>query len=181
MRRTASFTVEREGRDKGGVFVIQEMPALPATDWFLRAMQLLARSGADVPADIFGAGPAGFVTLGIGTVLTGLGKAPWFEVKPLLDELLTCVVSYQPPGGHSPLTGHAIIFGQGKGGGQVEDGATILQLYEEVVSLHLGFSMVARLSTFRQLAGTMIQGLTPSTETSTGSAEPSSQAGTPVS
>ena len=31
MRRTASFTIEREGRDKGGVFVIQEMPALPGS------------------------------------------------------------------------------------------------------------------------------------------------------
>jgi hypothetical protein len=181
MRRKATVVIEREGRDKGGVFVIHEMPALPATEWFLRAMQLLARSGADVPPDIFSAGPAGFVTLGIGTVLTGLGKAPWFEVKPLLDELLECVESYQPSGGTAPLTSRAIIFGQGKAAGQVQEGATVLQLYEEVVSLHLGFSMAARLLTFRQLAGTMIQGLTPNTETSTGSAEPLSQAGSPVS
>ena len=151
--------------------MIQEMPALPATEWFLRAMQLLARSGADVPPDIFQAGAAGFVTLGIGTVLTGLGKAPWFEVKSLLDELRSCVVSYQPPGGQAALTSAAVIFGQGNSGGQVQEASTLLQLYEEVVSLHLGFSMVERLSTFRRLAGTMIQSLTPNTETSTESAE----------
>lgn len=181
MRRKATVVIQRDGRDKGGIFVIQEMAALPATDWFLRAMQLLARSGADVPPNIFQAGAAGFVTLGIGTVLTGLGKAPWFEVKPLLDELLECVESYQPPEGQAALTSRVIIFGQGKSGGQVQEGATILQLYEEVVSLHLGFSIAERISSFRQLAGTMIQELTPSIETSTGFADPSSQAAMPVS
>lgn len=173
-RRTAVVVIEAEGRDKGGVFTITEMAAIPATEWFIRAMQILARSGADVPADIFAQGAAGFVTLGIGTVVTGLGKAPWFEVKPLLDELLTCITSYQPPGGQVALTNWNAFAGQ------IEEPATILQLHEEVVSLHLGFSLAARLSTLKTLVMGMVDALTPSIETSTGepgsSLEPNSQA-----
>ena len=86
MLRSTTVVIEAEGRDKGGTFVLTEKPAIPATEWFIRAMQLLARSGADVPPAIMQQGAAGFVTLGVGTVLTGLGKAPWFEVKPLLDD-----------------------------------------------------------------------------------------------
>ena len=162
-RRTAAITITREGRDHGGVFVITEMPAVPATEWFIRAMQLLARSGADVPPNIFQAGAAGFAAMGIGTVLTGLGKAPWFEVKPLLDELLACVTSYQPPGAITSQTQLPVILGQ------IEEPATIMQIHEEVVSLHLGFSIADRLSNFRTLAANLIQELTPTIETSTAS------------
>lgn len=174
MLRTSTFVVETEGRDKGGAFVLTEKPAIPATEWFIRAMQLLARSGADVPPAIMSQGAAGFVTLGVGTILTGLGKAPWFEVKPLLDELLTCVTSYQPPGAVAPLGRWDIIKGQ------IEEPSTVLQLYEEVVSLHLGFSLASRLSTFRALAATMIADLTPNTSTSTEPAPLSSQPDSPA-
>jgi hypothetical protein len=170
--RTATVQITREGRDKGGVFVITEKPAVQATEWFLRAAMLLIRSGADVPPDIMQHGPAGMVTLGIGTVLTGLGKAPWFEVKPLLDELLSCITSYHPPGGNMPLGNWQVIAGQ------IQEPATILQLHEEVVSLHLGFSLAARLSTFREMAAGMIAGLTPNTETSIA---PSDASSAPVS
>ncbi|MDR3534029.1 MAG: hypothetical protein P4L90_26115 [Rhodopila sp.] len=160
-RRTATVPIHREGRDRGGVFTLTEMPAVQATEWFIRAMQLLARSGADVPSNIMHLGAAGFVTMGIGTVLTGLGKAPWHEVKPLLDELLGCVTSYQPPGAVAAQTRWDVIKGQ------IEEPATILQLHEEVVSLHLGFSLAARLSNYRDLAARMMAALSPNTETST--------------
>ena len=139
MRRTATIVIEATingmpSRDNGGVFVLTEMASEPATDWFMRAMQFLVRAGVDVPPHIFQAGPAGFAALGIGTILTGLGKTPWIEVKPLLHELLACVTTYQPPGGTVPIRGWTLIAGQ------INEPATILQLYEEVVSLSLGFS-----------------------------------------
>lgn len=165
--RTATVSITREGRDKGGLFVITEKPALPATEWFLRAMQILVRSGADVPSNIMQMGAAGFVTLGIGTVLTGLGKAPWYEVKPLLDELLSCILSYQPPGAAAPITGPQALA-------QIQEPATILQLHEEVVSLHLGFSLAAKLSHFRGIAAQMIADLSPNIETSTDTSPSSS-------
>ena len=37
-------------------------------------------------------GWAAFITIGIGTVLSGLGKAPWGEVKPLLDAAAVRIV-----------------------------------------------------------------------------------------
>lgn len=173
MRREATVTIGAEGRDQGGVFMLREMPAFQATEWFVRSLMLLARSGADVPPHIMAMGAAGFVTMGVGTVLTGLGKAPWGEVKPLLDELLTCVVSYQPPGGTAPLTNWAVIRTQ------IEEPLTFAQLYEEVVSLSLGFSIRDRLSTYRTLAAKMISALTPNTETSTVSSPQSAPANSP--
>jgi hypothetical protein len=161
MLRSATITIQREGRDQGGVFVLTEKPAYQQTDWFIRAMQILARSGADVPAGIMNNGIEGFLAMGLGTILTGLGKAPIGEVRPLLEELLSCVTSYQPPGATQPLAGWQLIRGQ------IQDPATIFQLYEEVLSLHLGFSLTAKLLGFQTLAVTMIRELMPTTETST--------------
>ena len=175
MLRTATIQITTEGRDQGGVFTLTEKPAWQATEWFLRAMQLLASSGADVPPNIMQSGVAGFITMGIGTVLTGLGKAPWSAVKPLLDELDQCITSYQPPGGSQPLMGWQVIRGQ------IQEPSTILLLREEVVSLHLGFSLRAKLSTFRALAASMMTtATTPITETSTPLPEPLSAPASPV-
>lgn len=174
MRRSATITISRDGRDKGDTYVLTEMPAIPTTEWCIRAMQLLVRSGADVPPNIMSLGAAGFITIGIGTVLTGLGKAPWHEVKPLLDELLTCVTSLQKAGGDGSLTQWGLIRTQ------IEEPTTILQLYEEVVSLHLGFSLRARLSTYRTLVANLLNASGQNTETLTPSSPGSSPADSPV-
>ena len=160
MRKSATIVVAREGRDQGDTVTITEMAAIPATEWFIRAMQLLVRSGADVPPNIMEHGVAGFATIGIGTIIGGMGKAPWYEVKPLLDELLTCVTGYQKTGAIAPITQWNVIKGQ------IEEPSTILQIYEEVVSLHLGFSVAAKLSTYRAMAATMISLLGRNTKTS---------------
>jgi hypothetical protein len=162
----------RPSRDNGGVFNLVEMPAEQAADWFMRAMQFLVRSGTEVPPHIFEAGPAGFFAMGIGTALAGLSKAPWFEVKPLLAELLGCVESYQAPGGSAPIRGWEVIKTQ------IQEPATIFLLYEEVVSLSLGFSLAERFSNYRTLVSTMMAAISPgqNTETSTGELPPSSEA-----
>lgn len=160
-RHNASIIIETEGRDKGGVLELTEMSAMDATDLCLRAMQMIARGGVDIPPHIFQMGPAGFVTMGVGAILAGLGKTPWYEVKPLLDALIPCVTSWQPPGATAPVRGWDVIKGQ------IQEPTTILRIYEEVASLHLGFSLRERLSTFRDAAMTMMAGFTPNTETST--------------
>lgn len=165
--REANITITRDGRDKGGTFHLREMPALLATEWFIRAMQLLARAGIDVPPNIMQAGAQGFYVMGIGSVVTGLGKAPWYDVKPLLDELLACVVSYQPPGGAVALAGWPTISGQ------IQEASTVLQLYEEVVSLSLNFSLRERFLSFRDLAKGLMTESGPNTRTSTEDVEPS--------
>ncbi|HVA39358.1 MAG TPA: hypothetical protein VNF49_01745 [Candidatus Binataceae bacterium] len=160
-RRTAAVPITRDGRDKGGVFEIEEMSAFAGCEWFLRAGQILARSGTDVPADIGEHGATGFVALGMGAIISGLGKAPWTEVKPLLDELLGCVKSYTPPGGQVPIQVWGAIVSQ------VQEPTTFLQLYEEVLSLLVGFSVAASLSTFaRRVVAAVGTALGQTTETS---------------
>ena len=73
-------------------------------------------------------------------------------LEPLLDELLDCITSYTPPGGIQPLTGKQLILSQ------IQEPATILQLYEEVLSVHLGFSIAERLSTYRLLMAATLNG-----------------------
>lgn len=152
-RRETTVTITREGRDQGKTYTLRELPAAQAEEWFYRAMMLLARSGADVPPDIFQQGAIGFATMGLGTVLTGLGKAPWHEVKPLLDEMLPCVVALASPAG-VPITGAQIWM-------QTEEPATIVQLREEVLSLHLNFSIAARLSDYAKMAAALITTIDP--------------------
>ena len=174
-RRTALVTIARDGRDKGGVFEIEEMAAFPACEWFLRAGQLLARSGTDIPADIGEHGATGFVALGVGAIVSGLGKAPWHEVKPLLDELLTCVKAYTAPGAQVPIRAWAAITTQ------VEEAATFVQLYEEVLSLLVGFSVAASLSTFtRRMVATVASAIGQTTETSPEKSESPLPADTPA-
>ncbi len=148
-RREETVTITREGRDQGKTFTLREMPAAQAEEWFMRAMMLLARSGAEVPADLFQQGAMGFAAIGIGAALTGLGKAPWAEVKPLLDEMMRCVVAIQSPAG-VPIMAHAQVMAQ------IEEVATLIQLREDVLSLHLGFSLAARLSSYRDMAAAMM-------------------------
>ena len=158
-RREASVTISAEGRDKGKSFTIREMPAEQAEDWATRAIMLIARGGIDVPPYIFQAGFQAFVVLGIGTILSGLGKAPHAEVKPLMQEMMNCVVSMDSPSG-MPITNPALIAGQ------IEEVATRFQLREEVLSLHLGFSLAARLLEYRQMfAAIMAADSGPNTST----------------
>jgi hypothetical protein len=142
--------IEREGRDKGGVFELEEMPAFQACEWFIRAGQLLARSGTDIPAEIGQHGATGFVALGVGALISGIGKAPWVEVKPLLDELLSCVKSYTAPGAQAAIGVWSVIVTQ------IQEPTTFLQLYEEILSLLVGFSIAAAISTYAMRAVAII-------------------------
>jgi hypothetical protein len=173
-RKVHTWVVETEGRDRGGIFTLTEMSAVDATDLCLRAMQMVARGGVDIPPHIFSMGVAGLVTMGAGAVLAGLGKTPWYEVKPLLDALLPCVTTYRPPTGQIDLRGWQTISQQ------IQEPTTILQLYEEVVSLHLGFSLRERLSSLREAITTMMAASTPNMPTSTDPSPPSSEAASPA-
>jgi hypothetical protein len=85
------------------------------------------------------------------------------------------VESYQPPGGAVPLNGWGVISGQ------IEEPATVFQLYEEVLSLHLGFSLTARLLQYRGLVTSMMTaGAGPNTETSMQESAPLSPVDSPA-
>ncbi len=172
--KTHEFTIET-GRDAGATFAIREMPAVPAADWFLRAIQVLGRSGMDVPPDLFRSGVEGFLALGMGALLAGVAKSPYGEIKPLLNELLACIVSFRRADMVQPLMRWQEIETQ------IIEPGTIFRIYEEVLSLHLGFSIAARLLNFRTLVASMITAFTPNTATSTNTSEMSAGPDSPRS
>lgn len=175
MLRTATVTVSRDGRDKGGVLVLEEMPAEPATAWIIRAGQLLMRSGVDVPAHIAEHGVTGFIAMGVGTLLSGFGKASWAETEPLLIELRGCVKTYRPPGGSVDISGWPAISSQ------IQEVTTHFQIYEEALSLMVGFSVAVALRTaYGRVAAILIDALGLSTATSAQNSDTSSKADSPA-
>lgn len=159
-RKTATITITTEGRDKGKVFVLQEMSATQAEKWAARALLALGSSGVEIPAGIEGQGLAGVAALGI-RAFAGL---PWHLAEPLLDEMFRCVSFIPSPAHPNVVRGTA----PGAVGPMVEEDieevGTRVRLREEVISLHLGFSIAAYISTFRP--ATTIPGDTSTTSTS---------------
>ena len=49
MRKTKTYTVDSDDRDKGKVFLITEMPATKAEDWAIRVMLALGSANVDIP------------------------------------------------------------------------------------------------------------------------------------
>jgi len=160
-RKTLTVMITAEGRDKGKMFVLTEMSATQAEKWAARALLALGASGVEIPDGIEGQGLAGVAAIGI-RAFAGL---PWHLAEPLLDEMFRCVSFVPNPSQPNVVRGTAV----GAVGPMVEDDieeiATRVRLREEVISLHLGFSISAYISKFRQ-ASTMTPAATSSTPTS---------------
>ena len=128
MRKTLTYTVAEEGRDKGKVFVLTEMSATQAERWALRAFMALGRSGFDLPSGVEQSGFAGFVRYGLEAVC----KLTFAEAQPLLDEMFACI-QIQP----SPSVTRALIEED------IEEVRTRVKLRWEVLKLHADFSLPA--------------------------------------
>jgi hypothetical protein len=136
-RHTKEVVITDEGRDKGKIFFLTEMPAMQADRWSMRALLAMARSGVNVPDEIFSMGMAGLMALGVRS-LVGLSAS---DLLPLLDEIHAACVSHVPdpakpmvrlgasPGCTGPLPDNAI-----------EEVKTFMTLRKELLTLHTGFS-----------------------------------------
>src|ERR1700757_5272796 len=62
-RKTIDVHIQEEGRDKGKVFRITEMPASQGEKWAMRLLLAAASSGMDIPQEVWSAGMAGFSML----------------------------------------------------------------------------------------------------------------------
>ncbi|MEX3614235.1 MAG: hypothetical protein VB141_10900 [Burkholderia gladioli] len=124
MRKTATITIDAEGRDKGKVFVITELSAYDSEEWAGRALFALMNAGVEIPENIAEAGLAGVAALGI----QSLTRLPFEAAKPLLDKMLECI-QIQPS---SSVVRNLIE-------GDVEEVATLIRLRKEVLGLHLDF------------------------------------------
>jgi len=142
-RQTRVVTITEDGRDKGKAFVLTEMPADQGEWWAIRALSVLGNAGIDLPKGALEAGMAGLASVEAtsGAVkalfVVGLRMLPGvdvFALKPLLEEMMTCI-QYQPPGKFAAQSIHDGVMSQ------IEEIQTRLQLRAELLELHLGFSL----------------------------------------
>jgi len=143
MRKEATVEIVAENRDKGKVFRLREMSSQQAENWATRLLLTLANHGADVPQNFFDTSMAGLAVLGV----YGLTHVPWAEAKPLLDEMMTCVRIQPNPG--DPRVVRDLI-NLGGDGDDIEEVSTRLHLKDEVLKLHLGFSVADGFSILKE-------------------------------
>lgn len=131
MRKEKYVSIGEEGRDKGKLFYIKEMPAAQAEKWALRAFLALARSGVDIGEEVSRAGMAGIAVAG----LKALTQLRFEDAEPLMDEMFDCVRIVRDL---KDKNMHFDILE-----GDIEEVATRLLLRSEVLELHTGFSVAA--------------------------------------
>jgi hypothetical protein len=132
-RKISNYRVSDEGRDQGKVFVLTEMPARRAADWATRALLAMGKSNVEIPAHVMEMGMEGIAVMGFQALL----RMDYYDAKPLLDELLGCVLFLPDP--NAPNVTRGLVDTD------TEEVATVMKLYWEVFDLHTGFSQtVAR-------------------------------------
>jgi hypothetical protein len=158
-RKVETITIDTPGRDMGKVFELTEMPATKAEKWAARALLALLRSGIEIPEDVASAGLAGVAAMG----LKAFGGISFADAEPLLDEMMGCITVIPDP--NRPFVKRPI-----RSDDDIEEVGTLLRLREEVLSLHLGFSI----SAYRSKSMAANQTVRPTLNTET-SAAPSEQ------
>jgi hypothetical protein len=143
-------------RDLGKHFLLTEWPAAKADDWGMRMVLAANRGGGSIPLDLKGVGMEGIAIIGINTFLRGNINSD--ELIPLWDELLQCVRIVRDPKAIDRSTGKPVatdlIPDDGAQGGDIQEVATRQWLRQEVLSLHLNFSVADALSTLVRLIST---------------------------
>lgn len=133
-RKTKTVTISTEGRDQGKAFYITEMSAFAAEKWATRAISAMARSGVDMPEEVLDAGMAGILVLGAKAILS----VDFMEAEPLLEEMMACVQLIPDPS--KPEVMRRVHEDD------IEEVSTLVFLRNEVLEIHLGFSIAAALS-----------------------------------
>jgi hypothetical protein len=126
-RKQLDIVISAEGRDKGKMFQITEMPASKAEKWAIRTMLALGKSGVDIPDDLAAQGMAGIASLGI-RALTSLN---YDDAEPLLAEMFDCVKCVPDP--TRPEVTRALVEDD------IEEVTTRLSLRKDILSLHIDF------------------------------------------
>ena len=126
-RKSITFTVADDNRDKAKVFVLTEMPASKAERWALRALSALAASGMEIPYDVASSGLAGVARMG----LQAFGGLEWDKAEPLIAEMFECITIIPDPS--KPNVTRALIEDD------IEEVATRLKLRIEIFKLHVDF------------------------------------------
>ena len=141
-RRTKDLTIVDRGEAK--LFRLTEMSAFAAEKWAARAFLALMKSGLDVPENLTQAGLSGLAAVGI----KALGGITPDALLPLLDEMLSCVQVIPDPKHPMP---RALVEED------IDDVSTLFTIRKELLDLHLGFSLAAKLSSYSASAAAAAQ------------------------
>jgi hypothetical protein len=133
-RKEKQITISAEGRDKGKLFFIRELPARAAEKWASKVLFALMNAGVQVPDNIRSFGLAALVGIGI----SALGKIPFEAAEPLLEEMMGCV-TYHPDPNNKDISRPYERFVES----DIEEVATIILLRKEIIKLHTDFFMNA--------------------------------------
>lgn len=133
MRKEKTVTIAAEGRDKGKVFHLTELPTWQGEAWGTRALMALGAKGIELPDNWATMGLAGIAVVGV-KALAGLD----YEVaRPLLVEMLECVQAVPDP--NKPHVRRKLIEDD------TEEIATMFLLRKEILTLHIDFFTSASL------------------------------------
>ena len=130
-RRESRVTIDAKGRDNGKIFVLTEMSADKAERWATRLLFALINNGAEFPDNIQEMGMAGIAAIGI----KSLGKLPYEQAEPLLDEMFECVRIQPNP--KDPNLVRLLIADD------IEEVTTRILLRKELFKLHIDFFTTA--------------------------------------
>lgn len=145
MRKTAQYTVDDEGRDKGKVFLITEMSAAQGEAWACRALLALMGSNTQLPDGFESLGMAGLAELGFKM----LANLRWDIAEPLLAEMMACLKIIPDPKKLSVVRDLLETTGNGE---DIEEISTRFKLKAEVFKLHTGFLKAVAPSLFEKAA-----------------------------
>lgn len=126
-RREVTITITDDGRDKGKVFRITEMPASDAEWWAFRAILAIGKAGVDLGDITPDMGMNGIAILGIKSFF----KLDPPIAKPLMDEMWKCL---KVPT-ESTLGDRSLVEND------TEEVMTRFRLRAEILTLHTGFSL----------------------------------------
>jgi hypothetical protein len=126
-RRNVTVTITAEGRDIGKAFLITELSASQAEEWGARTMNCISKATGGIDEKMLEAGLSGLTAV----MVSAFARSNWSEIKPLLDEMFTCIRFIPNPA--KPEVTRGLIEDD------IEEVSTRLKLREEVLGLHLNF------------------------------------------
>lgn len=135
-RKTLEFLTTADDRDKGKLFYITELPATQAEALAIRAMGAMARAGLELNEETLGGGGGNLAVI-LGAGLKAFLAAPWEDLQPLLAEIFSCITRI--PDASKPDVRRPLIEDD------IEEVTTRIRLRDEVIRLHLGFSLADEL------------------------------------
>lgn len=159
MLKTKEVTITAEGRDKGRKYLLTEMPALQAERWARHAIMAMSRENLDIRSEIAALGMYGFILGGMQALAAGDVDA----VDKLMEEMLPQIKIVEEK-----------ITRPLQGDGDFWEISTIKTLRQELIELHLGFTLAELVSMLQASAKNLTQADSSATPTSPTSSETSS-------